>query len=409
MLLAAAPVLTPHAVQAQGGPQKGYIVPLVGDTVRGTIVLGRAQRNALQCEFKATGQTETKTYKVGELRGYGSPFLTYENQLVPRSADTATVLVPRYLEVVTRGPLTLYALSYEGKPRFFISGYRPGKMVELIQRTNTVRRGEQQFVVTQRLYQDTLAKAFQSCPEQARKAKYVGFGVNELGKIVLKYNACVAPGAAIKANSQHGNLALGVVGGVSVVNQLILGKNTGEDEVHWKYGGNAYISAGLAAVFTPGFKGAPFTIHSGLIYERSRTFTSDHNFFPTIASKQSTELQLNYLVVPAMVRYSVGHGVVRPYAEVGPSVRFLLHVGKDEKVYTLSSGSTQLPVVSPLLGEYNNFNFGIGGGLGAEMHLPNGQQIGLGIRAENVFGPSTYTSGSSVRSAVVVLEYIFTK
>ncbi|MCB2407461.1 outer membrane beta-barrel protein [Hymenobacter lucidus] len=407
-VLGAATLLFSTTAQAQSGPQPGYVVSLAGDTLRGTIKPGRAERNAVQCDFKAAGQTESKIYKVGELRAYGSSVLAYESHPVPRSADTATVLVPRYLEVVTRGPLTLYALSYQSKPRFFISGYRPGKVVELIQRTNTVQRGAQQFVVTQRLYQDTLTKAFQGCPEASRQAKVVDFGVNELEKAVRKYNACAAPGSVVKKNSHHGNIAFGIIGGVAVFNQMNMGNNTGEDELHWQYDGNTYLTAGLEVVFTPGFKGAPFTIHSGVLYESARTFESDHNFYPLLASKQTTELQLNYLVVPAMIRYSLGHGLVRFYAEAGPSARFLVHVSKDEKIYTPTLAGSP-PIVRPLLGSYNNLNIGLGGGLGSELHLPNGQQISLGMRAENVFGPSNYTSGSGLRSVNLLLGYLFTK
>jgi hypothetical protein len=405
---ALAVLLAPATAQAQSGAQKGYIVPLAGDTVRGTLTLGRAQRNALQCEFRADGQTETKAYKVGELRAYGSAVLTYENQLVPRSADTATALVPRYLEVVTRGPLVLYALNFDGKPRFFISGYRAGKVVELRQDVNTVQRGARQFVVTQRFYQDTLVKALQACPEQAKRARYVDFGVNELEKLVRKYNTCVAPQSDVKKNSGHGNIAFGIVGGVSVLNQMVLGKNTGEDELHWKYKGNQFLTAGLEAVFTPGFKGAPFTIHSGFLFEKTRTFKSDHNFYPTLASKEAIELQLNYLLIPAMIRYSLGHGPLRLYAEAGPSARFLVHVSKDEKIYTPTSTGSPL-IVRQLLGTYNNFNLGLGAGAGTELHLSNGQQISLGIRAENVFGPSNYATGSGLRSASILLGYVFTK
>ncbi|UOQ72107.1 hypothetical protein [Hymenobacter cellulosilyticus] len=165
---------------------------MAGDTVRGTVVIGRSQRNAQVCEFEAAGQAAIREYQPAELRGYGTTAgLSYESQTVPLIAGAAAQ--PVFLEVVTRGALTLYALQNGNAERFFLAGYRPGKLVELELRTATIKRGAQQFLVKQRLYQDTLAQAFQACPAQARRTNTVEFRLADLEKAVRNYNLCASP------------------------------------------------------------------------------------------------------------------------------------------------------------------------------------------------------------------------
>lgn len=401
----AAGVLTPDSAQAQSGPQKGYIVPLSGDTLRGTVVVGRAQRNAQMCEFQAAGQPTAKQYQPTELRGYGTEMLAYESQIVPRVADSVGVAtMPVFLEVLTRGPLTLYGLSSASKERYFLGGYRPGKLVELLQRQTQMQQNGKQYLVKQPLYQDTLARAFQSCPDQAKRVTQYIFQAQQLEKAVRNYNACAAPQQIVKQSARRGSFGFGVVVGTGVSDKLILGADDGSSIYNYSYGGKSYFTGGLEVVLTPGYKGAPFTIHSGLFYERNRSFSAAL-LNPQFGTETVT-LKVNYILFPIMLRYSFGHGLLRPYIEAGASVRFTAGVDEDN-VDFVSTRSGMNSSKYPFLGSYRESNYGFGAGAGVELYNSNKHRLSLGARAEQTGGP--VVQGSTLNTVKILLGYTFSK
>ncbi|MCB2378133.1 PorT family protein [Hymenobacter sp. BT635] len=401
-------LLAPASAQAQSGPQKGYVVLPAGDTLRGTVVLGRASRNALTCEFQAADQFAATQYQPTELRGYGTDMLTYESQTVPRIADSVGVAtMPVFLETITRGPLTLYALSSDGKERYFLGGYRPGKLVELLQRQKQIQQNGRNYLVKQPLYQDTLARAFQSCPDQAKRVTQYSFQAQQLEKAVRSYNTCAAPELVAKQSAHRGNFGFGVLVGRSVSDMLAMGRNDGSDAQNRSYDGDSYFTVGLSIAFTPGYKGAPFTVHSGVLYERNRSF--EEKAVPALMGGENVKLKLSYVVIPAMLRYSIGHGRLRPYAEAGGSARLLAGVSEDEVYFTSSDDKVYPQFTYSLLGGQKTFAFGLGAGAGLELRLPNGQQLSLGLRAEKTSGPSLLYGGSTFTNVNALLGYTFSK
>ncbi|MCB2380464.1 hypothetical protein LGH70_22920 [Hymenobacter sp. BT635] len=190
--------LLPHAACAQAKvgviPQKGYIVTLAGDTVQGYILPAPATRASTACDFMLPRQVEVKHYLAGELRGYGTAAITCESHQVPSvTGKLPRSMVPVFLAVVTRGPLTLFHLSTGETPRYFLGGYRLGKVVELEIRTEKIYRNSQTFLVRMPLYQDTLARAFRSCPGEAKRVSQYSLQTKELKRAVERFNFCGKP------------------------------------------------------------------------------------------------------------------------------------------------------------------------------------------------------------------------
>ncbi|WP_100338822.1 porin family protein [Hymenobacter chitinivorans] len=399
----AATLLLATPAQAQTGRQPGYIVPLAGDTIRGTVIINRGQRNAQACEFEAAGQATAKQYSPAELRGYGTAAgQSYESQALPLTA--AAVPQPVFLEVVTRGALTLYVLQSGNAERFFLAGYRPGKLVELELRTAMVQRGAQQFLAKQRLYQDTLAQAFQACPAQAKRAAIAEFRLADLEKAVRGYNLCAAPQTVGKQAAKRGSFGLGIIGGLSIFDQLTLGPGDNTDDFNQDYTGKNTFRGGLEAVFTPGFKGAPLTVRATLLYEPGRTFTSERNFFPQQSYNKKAVLEFDYVSFSTILRYRLGQHRLRPYFEAGPALNIITRVKQDYLTFT-STTSGSKPYNEKLIGYYHYLTLGGGAGVGIEAPMPAGNTLWLGIRAAATPGPAKFTERSAVTSLAVLVGY----
>lgn len=52
---------------AQTNPKPGYIITNAGDTVRGVLDFRTNQVLSRKCVFQANGESESKTYKPGEI------------------------------------------------------------------------------------------------------------------------------------------------------------------------------------------------------------------------------------------------------------------------------------------------------------------------------------------------------
>ncbi|TGE22253.1 PorT family protein [Hymenobacter aquaticus] len=404
-------ILLPATAQAQTGRQPGYIVPLAGDTVRGTLVLGRAQRNALLCEFQAAGQAAAKQYQPAELRGYGTAGLVYAAYQVPRSADSVTTARKSvFLELLVPGPLQLYSLKEESKERFFIGTQPTEQLMELKQRKTSVQRAGKQFVITERMYQDTLVRVLRACPEQAARAKDVLFNAPDLTRVITNYNQCVAPQLPKQSTptAKRNTIGFGLVLGTSLADQMVLGEGKGESELAWKYQGKRYLMGGVDISLTPGFKGAPFSVHSGLLYERGRTFTAHDVFFPTLSKAQDAIIELDYLVLPLLARYRLGQGVFRVYAEAGPLFRFLTATRQNQVVYT-STNPQAAPIVFPLIANPSAVSVGVGAGLGTEVMIPGGRPLSVSIRGEKSTGPDNQGNSSTYTNVSLLLGYSLTK
>jgi len=394
---------------AQHGAQPGYIVPTPGDTLRGVVRVGRDQHNSRVCYFRPTGQTQ-RQYLPTQLLAYGGAGLHFESHLLPAltEADTAK---RAFVEVIARGPLTLYYFRGAQGVRFFLGGYRSGHLTELISITEKVTqhsRGLDYVATIQRpLFRDTLARAMQACPTVANRLSEVAFQLKKLEQVVRDYNACVAPARnepmRTPTANRRGNLQLAPMVGVGLIDRMVLGSGDDSNPYDASYRGEAYATAGLSVLYTPGLRGAPFLVHADVLYEYNRRYLALTEIPGDIY--QRITLAFDYLRIPVLVRYSFGHGVVRPYLEAGVHVR-VATIQRQDKLTFLSS-TTQNTM--PFFGSLQRMGYGYEAGAGLAIGPVQGRQLQVSVRAVRGTGPSPYTKGSTLTSIVTYVTFPLTK
>ncbi|UOQ72106.1 hypothetical protein [Hymenobacter cellulosilyticus] len=159
-----------------------------------------------------------------------------------------------------------------------------------------------------------------------------------------------------KKAAKRGSFDFGLVAGLSVYDQFIMGKGNNTSDYDQVYEGKSTLKAGLEAVYTPGFKGAPFTVRAALVYEPGRTFTSERSFYPQAAVNKKALMELDYAVLSAMVRYRIGQHRLRPYLEGGLSLNMLVRVKQDYVTYTTTGNNTYY--TNELLGSHFDLTYG---------------------------------------------------
>lgn len=392
--------------KAQHGSQRGYIVSTDGDTLRGTVQVGRDRRNSQLCSFKPTGKAAFQSYRPTQLLAYGTHDLQYESHLLPKSAAQTDTIRKAFLQVVVRGGLTLYYFQSELGKRFFLSGYRASQLTELPLLTEKViqyNRGLEYVQYVQHpQYRDTLARAFQGCPSAVNELSTLSFQVESLARAVRAYNACASPAQqqtdALPA-SQRRNWQWAPVVGLGVIDRLRLSEGTGNKPLDNVYDGSYYPTVGFSVLFTPGLQGAPFSANAGLYYEYNRHYTMLYELPGNI--QQRVQLAFDYLRLPVFVRCSFGHRLIRPYVEGGVQVQIVTTQRQDK--LTFISNNTES--TQELFGRPQRMGYGYGAGAGVAVGSLQGRQVQVGVRLMRSTGPSPYTNGSMLTSLITYVAF----
>lgn len=393
--------------RAQQGTQPGYIVPAAGDTLRGIVELGRDQRNSRVCYFQPSANAAKQQYLPKQLLAYGAADLHFESHLLPESATTTDTIKQAFLEVIVRGPLTLYHFRGQAGERFFLTGYRLGQLTELPLLTTSITRRERGFDrvsrVVQHVYRDTLARAFQACPAMQRQVEQISFQLKSLEQAVRAYNTCInpvssAPTSELKS-SRRGSLQVAPMLGLGFADRLELGEGNGGRSLDQVYHGSPYATAGVSVLYTPGLQGAPFLVHADVLYEYNRRYTQV--FYMPGNNRQRVDFAFDYVRLPVFLRYSYGHGLVRPYLEAGIYVQ-IVTVQREDKITFFYNGTESSQAV---FGAPRRMGYGVGAGAGLAIGPVQGRQLQLSIRVVKGTGPSPYVTGSTLTSVATYVAF----
>lgn len=396
--------------KGQHGAQKGYVVSTTGDTLRGIVQLGRDRRNSQLCSFKPTPKAAFQSFLPAQLSAYGTADLQYESHLLPQATAQTDTVRRAFLEVVVRGKLTLYYFQGELGKRFFLEGYRGSQLTELPMLTQKVvqyNRGLEYVQYVQRpLYRDTLARAFQGCPTVSNELSTLAFQVESLAGAVRAYNACVGLAKeqpAAPPISQRRSWQWAPVLGLGIIDRLQLSDGNGGKPLNDVYDGAYYPTVGFSALFTPGLRGAPFSANAGLYYEYNRRYTALYELPGNI--QQRVKLAFDYLRLPIFVRYSFGHGGVRPYVEAGVQIQTVVTQRQDKLTFRYNdTESTQALFDWP-----QRMGYGYGAGAGVAFGPAQGRQVQVSVRLMRSTGPSPYTNGSTLTSLATYVAFPLAK
>ncbi|RTQ50154.1 hypothetical protein EJV47_10995 [Hymenobacter gummosus] len=389
LLLTAAAVVFRLTAMAQAGFQPGYTVSASGDTLRGEVKLQSAPRNAVECRFRPAAAAPEQVLTPAQLRGYGAAGQTFERLPL----DTAAV----FAEVLVKGPVQLLYAAGTRTERYFLR--RGGRLTELRQQVTEVKRGAQVYIATTRMYRDTLAVAFRDCPKAVAYAQNAMFRLDDLSKAVYRYNACL--GAAVAPKQRRNVMQLGLTAGYALTDQFRMGRADGSSSINKVYDGQPFFNAGLSLYIKPGFARSPLTLLTGVGAELNRRFAGTVDIGVT---QTQITVHLDYATMPLLLRYSPRQqGRVHPYVEAGGSLRLLVKVDRDEKVFL-----TTPRIVEPFLGTYKKLGAGAVGGVGVALGPEGGRHLWLGLRGEVAMGPSFYAGNSSFRTVQVQVGYQLT-
>ena len=380
-------MLFPSQVQAQADFQPGYVLPPAGDTLRGEVDYRDAHNNAQRCRFRPGPAGAATTYLPAQLRGYGfTARKQYRTLIVPASGASQPAGEAYFMEILADGPAKLYFLrNGTGYDRFYVVS--PTTPLTLL--TNGTRYVEvdgtryQQALPT---FRTTLAAALAGCAAVQHKLPSLPYTETAIQKAITLYNRCqgsLPTSASAKTNSVR--VRIGAVGGVSQ------SRLTFKDDVRFNGLSLPYYTGptvGLAFGFEVPRLSHKLTIQTMALYEQQKCDTEYKVAYPgSISGERQVRVHLNlaYLRLPLMLRYTYPRGVVRPMVETG----FVLGCAlKTENSYQTTNYFGQYLDPQPLLPDGNiaRLDYGVGAGAGLTTALFGGRDITLLLRAETSYG-----------------------
>lgn len=102
---------------AQMNPKPGYVITNAGDTIRGAIDFRSNEKLSRQCVFRASGDSEAKTYKPGDIEGFR--FEDNGKYFVTRRLNVHGEPELFFAEFIVQGTMNLYCVADDYNEYFF--------------------------------------------------------------------------------------------------------------------------------------------------------------------------------------------------------------------------------------------------------------------------------------------------
>jgi len=386
-------LLAAGRAQAQTNFRPGYVLPLAGDTLRGEVDLRDGRANAERCRFRANAQAAVTTYSPAELRGYGFAAGRKHYRAVAVALAPAAPQ-PYFLEVLADGPAALYFLRDAEQHELFFVASPALPLAPLEHSTARVVRDGQIYTEEQNPYRTTLATALAGCPAAQSLLPHLLFQESALRRVVELYNACSgAQPASASPDAAVSRAVLGLMGGVALH--------------HLSYDGVPYEKAGAVSNHTGFAFGPTVRINTGrlsqkisvvlaVLYEAEKFDLESQNLYNGAPNGvfTRTHIDLAYLRVPVMFRYTYPRGKVTPLAELGFTAAYALKTDNTTEQAT-ATGYFMKP--QPLLAgeQFRSLQLGLGAGLGASLRTAGGRNVAVLARAETTNGFSNVTGIST--------------
>ena len=308
-------------VQAQTDFRPGYIVPLSGDTVRGLADYRGAARSARLCQFRITAEALVTTYKPSELRGYGfSGVREYRTCLTPLPDSLGQAQAPQlcFLEILATGSASLYARREQADGTSYYLQKGPATTVpvkKLDYRRVTVEVEGRNIFREINTFRNTLSEAFADCPAMSLEVLRTEYLLTSLIRVVNHYNACAQPQSPVRFSRKKAHLSLGVLVGGFTSKLAFRGNGIQAGNT---YTGGPALEAGLALQFVSPALNEKLMLRLEALYER-QNYADEYRYVSAYFSNATEQdrIQVTYLRIPLVLRYTVPRGGFRPFAEAG--------------------------------------------------------------------------------------------
>ncbi|MBF9219984.1 outer membrane beta-barrel protein [Hymenobacter ruricola] len=423
---------TAGAVRAQADFRAGYIVRLSGDTVRGQTDYRGAARSAEICRFRPTATVDVSSYTPAQIRGYGfTGGREFRSQLLATTDSVQYAYVappaPVFMELLATGPLALYRMrSKAGVDRYFVasaSEQTPRPPAELVAQRPAESQGVTRAYRNIRLYRSVLTELMADCEAARLQIASLPFTASALTAIVQGYNTCRVPAAAIAAAAATAVAQSPVSSARQRVRYgLLLGAETshltadGEGIlVTGRFVSSPLPTLGLSADIPISSLSEKLSLRFEALVEQQRyldTYSRGVNFG---GAHQRTRLDLTYLRLPLLVRYTYPTGRLRPFAQAGVSYARRLRFDTSLQTgYANRAGVIEYNDSKTLEEEVgsgvNDFEYGFVGSIGGRLATLAGRLLTLELRTERSSGIiSTVGTGTANQRYFALLGYTFTK
>lgn len=403
-------VLVPATARAQASFQPGYVVQPGGDTLRGAVDYRGGALSARRCRYRPAPDGSITEYGPGELRGYG--FVggrRFQARLVvPIDSAAPPAAQPVFLEVLTAGALILYRLRTD-VDRYFI---RPASqpvtqpVAELIARRPAPADHATRAYRQAPLYRSLLSGLVSKCPVVRMSVGSLPFKASALTDLVQQYNGCAgsAPAPAPPARPTERARARLLVGGEAsqlVFEDIFLAEGRYRSPVHPVCGLSLEVPlASLSECLSLRLEG---------LLEQQRYADA----FRASTAFARVNLELTYLRLPLLLRYTLPNGRLRPFVQAGVSYARVLRsataveLGRGNGAGSIAYGPPQPLTVFARAAPHE---IGFVGSVGAHMPPVAGRTLTVELRAERSSGPIEESGfGSLNRRFFALLAYSLTK
>ncbi|UYZ63241.1 porin family protein [Hymenobacter weizhouensis] len=388
-----------HAA-GQSGFRPGYVVPVAGDTLRGEVELRGAQQVARLCRFRTNSASAVTEYQPAQLRGYGAT-AGPRFETVPAKPG-----LPVFMEVLVSGKASLYTMYNDDDEQQFFMRSPQGAVLALQQRdtVKTAEPGARSAQVKERnyLFRPVLKQALADCLPAVITIPKVELKESQLRKLFVAYNNCGREAPAADVAPAASKAALGLLAGVYRAT-LPFGNNP---RTTLKTGWNP--TAGLALSFRPGRFGEKLMLRLEALYTQD-TFEeevtvpgSGINLLGT--AQRRTDVKLNALQVPALIRYSLPGRRLRAFLQAGPQASIGFGGSAQQRRTEQMNGSAPSTTTT----SYDVRTFRLGGAVGAGLTLKAGTgAVQVEVRRSFTDTPVEQKVAGGVQATHLLLGYQF--
>ncbi|EJF08213.1 outer membrane beta-barrel protein [Pontibacter sp. BAB1700] len=380
-------ILVASSAFAQQDFRPGYIVRS-GDTLQGYVDYRGAIRSSKIASFKTSPDANVYTYSPDEIQAYGftNEKKAYESWLVPTPERTGFERF--FLHILLKGKASVYTMRDErDRDRFYFSKDN-GELVELGQ-TSYTRKDQtsgKRYKVPDQAFQGVLGSAFVECPTMTEKRlSSVQLKANSLLKITEEYNDCI--GADIHHIQPPSKIQVTMMPVISYsVSSL---KPTG----YHLYVDGTYESTGLGIggglafnIRNPALS-EKLSVQLELLYApyRFKGEIDNVSYFGRTTDYDLT-FDLDYLKLPAQLRYTLPNGKIRPFVNLGVSYSQVIRSKRVEKSHSTFHSSSSVQEREALVGIFRKGNFGLLGGVGVSYHVSEHKALFVETRYETAEG-----------------------
>ncbi|WP_207432281.1 outer membrane beta-barrel protein [Sabulibacter ruber] len=335
-------------VFAQRNFKPGYIIQK-GDTLKGQISQKGAVKSSQKVIFRPSSEATAIIYTPSQIDGYGTQDGHRFESFILGKGDTARSL---FLNVLVQGKTSLYAYrDEESEVHYYV--IKEGTTRELIRKkVKEVQPDGQRVLKTYDFYKGTLQEMTQDCPALTIKRKKLTFNQNSFSDFIVNYNQCTAPTSLTYISKpEKVEVTWGaVIGGAISTLQV---ENVNPKVFNETYNSGLEPTGGLFINSTTPWVSKKLSFQLEALYNRVRYAQdlSDKELFKE--NEYKIDIDLTYLKVPLLVRYSLPVGKVEPFVNIGMAHSFAIKHKQEVHITSTSSSGEKTEEQRYFLQDFN--------------------------------------------------------